>query len=229
MAIFVVLTLGAYLLMHLRPTGFMPEEDQGYLITLITLPLGASLQRTEAIADSFSKQMRDQPEVEDDLRDHRAERAHRYELLLRRDHVHHSQALGEARGAKHGATALAARANGIGARITEASVLTLNPPPIPGIGTAGGFEFILENRAGEDIQRFANDPQRLRRPGQPHDRAHARVHAVQYTLAADRVRTRPRARQSAGRIVIEHLQYACRHSSAAPTSTTSICSAAPTG
>ena len=64
MMLFVVLTLGTYLLMHLRPTGFMPDEDQGYLISLVTLPLGASLQRTEAITDGFSKQMREQPEVE---------------------------------------------------------------------------------------------------------------------------------------------------------------------
>ena len=40
MTLFVVLSLGAYLLLHLRPSGFMPDEDQGYLISLITLPLG---------------------------------------------------------------------------------------------------------------------------------------------------------------------------------------------
>jgi HAE1 family hydrophobic/amphiphilic exporter-1/multidrug efflux pump len=51
--------------------------------------------------------------------------------------------------------AIATRANQIGAAATKATILTLNPPPIPGIGTAGGFEFILENRGGEDIQRFA--------------------------------------------------------------------------
>ena len=55
---------------------------------------------------------------------------------------------GSAHGA-HGAQAVAARANRIGAGIKEATVLALNPPPIPGIGTAGGFEFIIEDRSGE--------------------------------------------------------------------------------
>jgi hydrophobe/amphiphile efflux-1 (HAE1) family protein len=58
-------------------------------------------------------------------------------------------------GAAHGAAALAARANRIGAGIKEATVLALNPPPIPGIGTAGGFEFILEDRSGGDIGKFS--------------------------------------------------------------------------
>ena len=34
-------------------------------------------------------------------------------------------------------------------------MFALNPPPIPGIGTAGGFEFILEDRSGGDIDKFA--------------------------------------------------------------------------
>jgi hydrophobe/amphiphile efflux-1 (HAE1) family protein len=155
MTLFVVLTLGAYLLMHLRPTGFMPDEDQGYLISLITLPLGASLQRTEAIADGFSTQMREQPEVE-------ATFAITGLNVLTGTNSSYAATMftilkpwSKRSGAKHSALAVANRANGIGARISKATVLTLNPPPIPGIGTAGGFEFVLENRAGEDIQKFA--------------------------------------------------------------------------
>ena len=156
MIIFAVLSVGAYLLLHLRPAGFMPDEDQGYLISLITLPLGASQQRTEAVADAFSKKMRDQPEVENTfvitglnvLTGTTSSYAATMFTILKPWAQRH--------GAAHGSLAVAARANGIGAGITTATVLTLNPPPIPGIGTAGGFEFILENRSGEDIQRFAN-------------------------------------------------------------------------
>jgi HAE1 family hydrophobic/amphiphilic exporter-1/multidrug efflux pump len=155
MSLFAVLTLCAYLLLHARPTGFMPDEDQGYLISLITLPLGSSLQRTEALADAFSKQMREQPEVENTfaitglnvLTGTNSSYAATMFTILKPWAKRH--------GAAHGAVALAGRANHIGAGFTEGTILTLNPPPIPGIGTAGGFEFILENRAGEDIQRFA--------------------------------------------------------------------------
>ncbi|HEX4389787.1 MAG TPA: multidrug efflux RND transporter permease subunit [Steroidobacteraceae bacterium] len=154
MTIFAVLTLLAFTLVYLRPSGFMPEEDQGYLITLITLPLGASTQRTEAVADSFSQQLREQPEVASTfaitglnvLTGTNSSYAATMFTILKPWAQRH--------GAAHGSLALAARANRLGAGVTQATVLTLNPPPIPGIGTAGGFEFVLQNRGGEDLQRF---------------------------------------------------------------------------
>jgi HAE1 family hydrophobic/amphiphilic exporter-1/multidrug efflux pump len=154
MSIFAVLTLLALGLVYLRPSGFMPEEDQGYLITLITLPLGASTQRTEAVADAFSQQMRAQPEVASTFAitglnvltgTNSSYAATMFTVL---------KPWSERHGAAHGSLALAARANRLAATVTQASVLTLNPPPIPGIGTAGGFEFILENRGGEDMAHF---------------------------------------------------------------------------
>src|SRR6202041_240423 len=45
--VFVLLTVAAVWLVWSRPTGFMPDEDQGYLMGLVSLPLGASMQRTE--------------------------------------------------------------------------------------------------------------------------------------------------------------------------------------
>src|SRR5207245_9145400 len=63
MAIFLILTGAAVWLLQGRPSGFMPDEDQGYLIGLVTLPVGASLQRTEAVAGEFSAIVRKQPEV----------------------------------------------------------------------------------------------------------------------------------------------------------------------
>src|SRR3984885_7765894 len=155
MLLFLVLTLAALWLVHSRPTGFMPEEDQGYLISLVTLPLGSSLQRTEAVADSFSAQMRRQPEVQNTFAitglnlltgTNSSYAATVFSIL---------QPWAKRPGAAHGALALATRANGIGAQVKEANVLTLNPPPIPGIGTASGFEFILEDQSGGDISRFA--------------------------------------------------------------------------
>jgi HAE1 family hydrophobic/amphiphilic exporter-1/multidrug efflux pump len=155
MTLFVVLSLGAYLLLHLRPSGFMPDEDQGYLISLITLPLGSSLQRTEAVTDAFSKQIRENPDVQ-------ATFAITGLNVLTGTNSSYASTMftilkpwAQRKGTAHGAVAIATRANQIGAAATKATILTLNPPPIPGIGTAGGFEFILENRGGEDIQRFA--------------------------------------------------------------------------
>jgi hydrophobe/amphiphile efflux-1 (HAE1) family protein len=155
MVLFLVLTAVALWLVHSRPTGFMPEEDQGYLISLVTLPLGSSLQRTEVVADGFSAKMRRQPEVETTF-------AIAGLNLLTGTNSSYAATIftilkpwAKRPGAAHGALALAQRANGIGAAVKEATVLTLNPPPIPGIGTASGFEFIIEDQTGGDISKFA--------------------------------------------------------------------------
>jgi HAE1 family hydrophobic/amphiphilic exporter-1/multidrug efflux pump len=155
MAIFLVLTVAALWLLHARPTGFMPDEDQGYLIGLVTLPVGASLQRTEAVAGAFSALLRQQPEIE-------ATFAITGLNLLTGTNSSYAATIfiilkpwGQRAGAAHGSLALAARINKLAGGVKEANVLALNPPPVPGIGAAGGFEFILEDRSGGDIQKFA--------------------------------------------------------------------------
>jgi hydrophobe/amphiphile efflux-1 (HAE1) family protein len=156
MAVFLILSAAAVWLVHSRPTGFMPEEDQGYVMGLVTLPLGASLQRTEAVADAFGKQMRSQPEVEDTFA------VTGLNLLTGTTSPYAATIFAELKpwakrtGGRHSAQALTERANRIGAGIKEANVFVFNPPPIPGIGTAGGFEFLLEDRTGGDIQKFAD-------------------------------------------------------------------------
>jgi hydrophobe/amphiphile efflux-1 (HAE1) family protein len=155
MVVFVILTVAALWLVWSRPTGFMPDEDQGYLIGLVSLPLGASMQRTETVTTAFAKQMLAQPEIENVfaitglnlLTGTNSSYAATVFMILK--------PWAQRSGAAHGAAAVAARANRIGAGIKEATVLALNPPPIPGIGTAGGFEFILEDRSGGEIGKFA--------------------------------------------------------------------------
>src|SRR6202140_5264124 len=155
MAIFLILSGAALLLLYSRPTGFMPDEDQGYLIGLITLPVGASLQRTEAVAGEFSEMLHKQPEVESTfaitglnlLTGTNSSYAATTFIILKP----WAQRAGKA----HGSLALAARINNPARGNNKANVLALNPPPVPGIGAAGGFEFILEDRSGGDIQKFA--------------------------------------------------------------------------
>jgi hydrophobe/amphiphile efflux-1 (HAE1) family protein len=155
MLVFLILGAAALWLVQSRPTGFMPDEDQGYLMGLVTLPLGASMQRTEAVADAFRRQLREQPEVQDTFA------ITGLNLLTGTNSSYAATIFAELKpwakrgGGDHGALALAARLNRIGAGIKEANVFVFNPPPIPGIGTAGGFEFILEDRGGGDVQKFA--------------------------------------------------------------------------
>jgi HAE1 family hydrophobic/amphiphilic exporter-1/multidrug efflux pump len=155
MVLFLILTVAALWLLHARPTGFMPDEDQGYLIGLVTLPVGASLQRTEVVAGEFSALLRKQPEIQ-------ATFAITGLNLLTGTNSSYAATIfiilkpwGQRAGAAHGSLALAARVNKLASGVKEATVLALNPPPVPGIGAAGGFEFILEDRSGGDIQKFA--------------------------------------------------------------------------
>jgi HAE1 family hydrophobic/amphiphilic exporter-1/multidrug efflux pump len=155
MAVFVILTAAACWLVYDRPNGFMPDEDQGYLMGLVTLPLGASIQRTQNVADAFVKQVRAQPEVQDTFA------ITGLNLLTGTNSPYAATIFAELKpwadrkNSDHGAPALAARLNNMGGGVKEANVFFFNPPPIPGIGTAGGFEFILEDRGGGDIQKFA--------------------------------------------------------------------------
>ena len=187
----------------------MPDEDQGYLIGLVTLPLGASMQRTEAVADAFSKQMRAA------AGGGRTTFAITGLNLLTGTNSSYAatiftilQALGAApRRRARRAGAGGARSTASASGIKEATVLTFNPPPIPGIGTAGGFEFILEDRGGGDIDKFAGVLGDFLGAGEQAAGAHAGVHAVQHPHPADRVRARSRARQDARCVDLEHLLH----------------------
>jgi hydrophobe/amphiphile efflux-1 (HAE1) family protein len=156
MTIFALLAIAGLWLLHARPAGFLPDEDQGYVLCVVTLPAGASLQRTEAVAQAVSKLLHEQPEVQQAF-------AITGLSLLTGTTSSSSATIftilkpwAERNGADHGAVALAARINKLAAgSIKEANVLSINPPSIPGIGAAGGFEFILEDRSGGDIQNFS--------------------------------------------------------------------------
>ena len=118
----------------------MPDEDQGYLIGLVTLPLGASLQRTEAVADAFSKQLREQPEVESTFAITGLNVLDRHELVLRRHHLRRSQALGAAPAARRTAHWRWRRGStGSAPAPRRRTMLAFNPPPIPGHRHRGGL------------------------------------------------------------------------------------------
>src|SRR5208337_467758 len=51
-------------LMWQRPSGFLPEDDQGYMLMVAQLPPGASLQRTEQVLENIRSVLQKQPEVE---------------------------------------------------------------------------------------------------------------------------------------------------------------------
>jgi HAE1 family hydrophobic/amphiphilic exporter-1 len=134
------------------PSSFLPDEDQGYLFINLQLPDAASLQRTDEAARDIEKILADTPGVKytssvigfsllsfvrtsynafffvtlDDW-DARKSRAEQFQEIKTRLNQKLSQ-------------------------LPEAVAFNFSPPAIPGVGTSGGFTFVLEDRAGKDVE-----------------------------------------------------------------------------
>jgi HAE1 family hydrophobic/amphiphilic exporter-1 len=138
------------------PTSFVPDEDQGYLYLNIQLPNAASLQRTKQFTDKVENILRNEPGVEyvtsilgfsllSYVRSSYGGFAFisLKEWSSRKDRAQQMQAIKADLNRKLGA-------------LPEGVAFTFSPPAIPGVGTSGGFTFILEDRSGQDVQ-FLSD------------------------------------------------------------------------
>jgi len=133
------------------PTGFIPPQDKGYLITAIQLPDGASLERTDAVVRRAS------------------------DIIMKTPGVRYAVAFAGFSGAtransanagaifvgplpfeerEHGPTADEIRMTlqqRLG-EIQEADIFVIPPPPVQGLGTAGGFKLLVQDRAGRGFR-----------------------------------------------------------------------------
>mgnify|MGYP001552435086 CR=1 FL=1 len=128
------------------PSSFLPQEDQGYLITNVQLPVGATYERTLAVLKKIEAYYMAQPEVQDVIdvagfsfsgsgQNAAIAWIHLKDWKLRPGAEHHVQAI-------------IGRAFQTFSQIKDAIIFPLNPPPIPELGNAAGFDFELEDRGG---------------------------------------------------------------------------------
>jgi len=145
-AALIALTAGA---LWYTPTGFIPAQDQGYFFTIIQLPPGASTARTDAVMKKVAERMLPIPGINNTVmlsgfdgasETRSASSAAAYWVL---DDF-------EARAAK-GQTidSLMAEAAKRTADITEARLILAKPPLIRGIGSAGGYRLMVQDRDGK--------------------------------------------------------------------------------
>lgn len=158
----VLLMLGLF---KIIPTGFIPDEDQGMLISVVTLPDGASLNRTEDVCKKFIKAIEDiegidknrviafggfgpsnQANIVIQLTEWGERKVNPISWIIRKIQ-------GKQTDLSH---------NGIldeiykrTADINEASIFTLSPPAIDGLGMAGGFEYQLMSTGNASVQELA--------------------------------------------------------------------------
>ncbi len=151
---FAVVMVLAGLLLYTRPSGFLPEEDQGYFLTIASLPPPASVQRSEAAMQRFRELAKDLPGV-----DH-VVAITGISFLTQVSSSYAASAFVPLKDwgdrDEHAATAqgLIETLTKSSSSIPEASFVFLNPPAIPGIGSAGGFEFVLQDRVGGTVEAF---------------------------------------------------------------------------
>ncbi|MGF1474916.1 MAG: efflux RND transporter permease subunit [Geminicoccaceae bacterium] len=130
------------------PTGFIPAQDQGYVIVVTQLPPGASLERTDAIIRQAIPEVLRVDGVTDiaaftgfsgATSTNATNAAAMFPVL---------EPFRERSDRGRTAEVIAADINALMARYDEAFTIVVQPPPVRGIGNAGGFSMMIQDRAG---------------------------------------------------------------------------------
>jgi len=144
--LFFAITAAAIILLMRLPTGFLPDEDQGYLISIVQLPSGATQQRTVEVLSGMEQYYLKQPEVAKvvgvagfSFFGKGQDAAIAFIRLKDWD---------ERGDANDHALKVVQRANMALFSVKQAMMFALNPPPIPELAAVGGFDFRLQDRSG---------------------------------------------------------------------------------
>src|SRR5579872_904645 len=143
------------------PTGFVPDEDQGYFIIVIQAPSGASLDYTKAIGKQVSSLLSDVQEAEGtfSVAGFSFSGSASNQGLIFVPLKPYSQRKGEA----HSATAILNRIRPRMFGVSGAIVFPTLPPPIQGLGQFGGFQFVVQDQAAHKLEELASTTQALMR------------------------------------------------------------------
>ncbi|ABE39542.1 Hydrophobe/amphiphile efflux-1 HAE1 [Rhodopseudomonas palustris BisB5] len=137
------------------PTGFVPAQDKYYLVGIAQLPSGASLDRTEAVVKEMSRIAAAEPGVESIVA---------FPGLSVNGFVNLPNAavvfamldpFEQRKDPSLSANAIAGRLMGKYSQIPDGFVGIFPPPPVPGLGTIGGFKLQIEDRAGAGLEALA--------------------------------------------------------------------------
>jgi len=148
--------IGAVFFGSRLPTSFLPDEDQGYVYINMQLPNAASQQRTATASRDVEKILNDTPGIQyyssvigfSLLSYVRTSYNAFYFVTFKpwSDRTTRAEQYQE----------IKARLNQQLSKLPQGTAFSFSPPAIPGVGTSGGFQFVLEDRAGRDVQ-FLSD------------------------------------------------------------------------
>ncbi|KQW83048.1 efflux RND transporter permease subunit [Brevundimonas sp. Root1279] len=130
------------------PSGFIPEQDQGFLIGVIQLPPGASLERTEAVMTRASEIIKKTEGVEGMVAFAGLDGSsfsfgsNSATIFVRLD------AFEERKSAEQAAASLAGAITGATMGIEDANIFVIAPPAVQGLGNGNGFQLMVQDRSG---------------------------------------------------------------------------------
>ncbi len=148
---------GVVILYTRLPSSFLPEEDQGYFITSVSLPVGATQERTIEVLKRVEDYFLAQPEIDSIITvagfsfNGRGQNSSLAFIRLKE--------WSKRKGAAHNVQSVIRRAFPALAQIRDAIIYPINLPPIPELGNSSGFDAQLEDQAalGHDELMKARD------------------------------------------------------------------------
>jgi hydrophobe/amphiphile efflux-1 (HAE1) family protein len=146
-AVAMVATAG---LAKITPTGFLPEDDQGALFVVAQLPGGSSVARTTEVVQRAEAILKEEEAVGDVTSVIGLNFIDNYSQSNAAFMVVTLKPFDERKDKSLGAAALIARLGQKFRQIQGGTVVPLAPPPILGLGTGGGFAYVLEDLRGGD-------------------------------------------------------------------------------
>jgi len=152
--VFAALLFATYKLNKLVPTSLVPDEDQGFLVTIVQLPDGASLQRTDAVMKQVEEFYGQHPAVQNvvalggfDFTTGATTSSATFFIGLKPFDQRHAPGM-------HVAD-VARAANMHFASNPDAMIFSINLPAIPGLGDRAGFEFEIQSKGDASIPQLA--------------------------------------------------------------------------
>ncbi|HSE23891.1 MAG TPA: multidrug efflux RND transporter permease subunit [Pyrinomonadaceae bacterium] len=157
LALLVAFGLAAFFFSNRVPSSFLPDEDFGYLYVNLQLPNAASLGRTNEAAKQVENILLHTPGVRSTtsvigfslLSYVRASYSAFFFVTLK--------PWDERKTREEQYQVIKQRLNQELSKLPEGVSFGFSPPAIPGVGTSGGFTFVLEDRAGNDVQFLSNN------------------------------------------------------------------------
>ena len=160
LSVFLLLIGVTVILLQQVPRGFIPQQDQGYVIVAVELPKGASLQRTDIVVQRATELMQETPGVKNIIGivglsgatfSSSSNSAVMFTML---DPFHK-------RDPDTAAPMMVKSLAGILNQIQEANFFIIDPPPVRGLGRGGGFKMLVQDTSGRGLDMLEESTREL--------------------------------------------------------------------